>query len=144
LGVYLVSSWKKIGVEAEHLLKESAAWSKDNRAHNFVLNVDPMGSPSRDPDAMLQTFITNGFGNDGLISDPEVDALFEKQKVELDEQKRIELVQEAQRKILSKMLWMPGLWWKRIEARSALIKNYEPMHYHHMNRRMEDVWLAKE
>ena len=58
-----------------------------------------MGNPSRDPDAMLQTFITNGTGNDGLISDPKVDALFEKQKVELDEQKRIELVREAQRKI---------------------------------------------
>ena len=89
-GVYLTSSWKKIGVEAEHQLKESAAWSKDNRAHNFVLNVDPMGNPSRDPDAMLQTFITNGTGNDGLISDPEIDKLFDQQKVELDEQKRIE------------------------------------------------------
>jgi peptide/nickel transport system substrate-binding protein len=143
-GVYLISSWKKIGVEAEHQLKESAAWSKDNRAHNFVINVDPMGNPSRDPDAMLQTFITNGTGNDGLISDPVVDELFEKQKVELDEQKRIELVREAQRRVLSKALWIPGLWWKRIETRSALIQNYEPMHYHHMNRRMEDVWLAKE
>ena len=143
-GVYLISSWKKIGIEAEHQLKESATWSKDNRAGNFVLNVDPMGNPSRDPDAMLQTFITNGFGNDGKISDPVVDELFEKQKVELDEQKRIELVRQAQRRILSKMLWMPGLWWKRIETRSHLIKNYEPMHYHHMNRRMEDVWLAKE
>ena len=144
LGVYLTSSWKKIGVEAEHQLKESATWSKDNRAHNFVLNVDPMGSPSRDPDAMLQTFITNGFGNDGLISDPEIDKLFDQQKVELDEQKRVEIVREIQRKILDKMYWMPGLWWKRIETRSARIKNYEPMHYHHMNRRMEDVWLAKK
>jgi ABC-type oligopeptide transport system substrate-binding subunit len=103
-----------------------------------------MGSPSRDPDAMLQTFITDGTGNDGLISDPEVDKLFEQQKMELDEQKRIELVRQAQRIILDKMYWMPGLWWKRIETRSALIKNYEPMHYHHMNRRMEDVWLAKQ
>jgi ABC-type transport system substrate-binding protein len=73
-----------------------------------------------------------------------IDELFEKQKVELDEQKRIELVREAQRRILDQMYWMPGLWWKRIETRSALIKNYEPMNYHHMNRRMEDVWLAKE
>ncbi|ETW94088.1 MAG: hypothetical protein ETSY1_36350 [Candidatus Entotheonella factor] len=143
-GVYLTTAWKKIGVEAEHKLKESATWRKDNRAHNFALNVDPMGNPSRDPDAMLQTFITNGTGNDGQISDPEIDALFEKQKVELDEKKRIELVYEAQRQILDKMYWMPGLWWKRIETRSSRIKNYEPMHYHHMNRRMEDVWLAKE
>jgi peptide/nickel transport system substrate-binding protein len=143
-GVYLISAWKKIGVDAEHKLEESATWRKDMREHNFALGVDPMGSPSRDPDAMLQTFITNGTGNDGLISDPVVDELFEKQKVELDEQKRIELVQEAQRRILDQMLWMPGLWWKRIEVRSYLIKNYEPMHFHHMNRRMEDVWLAKE
>src|SRR5918997_4556238 len=133
-GVYLISSWKKIGVEAEHVLKESALFIKDSRNHNFVLNVDPLGSPSKDPDVMLQNFITNGTGNIGLISDPEVDALYEKQKVELDEQKRIELVKEAQRKILNKMLWMPGLWWTRIEVRSALIKNYEPMHFHHMNR----------
>jgi peptide/nickel transport system substrate-binding protein len=143
-GVYLVSAWKKIGVEAEHVLKESALFIKDSRNHNFVLNVDPLGSPSKDPDVMLQNFITNGTGNNGLISDPEVDALYKKQQVELDEQKRIELVREAQRKVLSKMLWMPGLWWTRIETRSALIKNYEPMHYHHMNRRMEDVWLAQE
>ncbi|HZB99908.1 MAG TPA: ABC transporter substrate-binding protein, partial [Gammaproteobacteria bacterium] len=106
-GVYLVSSWKKIGVEAEHVLKESAVYIKDSRNHNFVINVDPLGSPSKDPDVMLQNFITNGTGNIGLISDPEVDALYEKQKVELNEQKRIELVQEAQRKVLSKMLWMP-------------------------------------
>jgi peptide/nickel transport system substrate-binding protein len=143
-GIFLTSSWKKIGVEAEHKLKESASWRKDNNNHNFAINVDPMGNPSRDPDAMLQTFITNGFGNDGQISDPVIDDLFEKQKVELNEQKRIELVREAQRRILDQMYWMPGLWWKRIETRSALIKNYEPMHFHHMNRRMEDVWLAKE
>jgi peptide/nickel transport system substrate-binding protein len=143
-GVYLVSAWKKIGVEAEHQLSESATWRKNNREHNFVINVDPMGSPIKDPDTELQTFITNGSGNDGLISDPVVDELFEKQKVELDEQKRIELVRQLQRRVLDKMLWMPGLYWKRIEVRSALIRNYEPMHYHHMNRRMEDVWLAKE
>jgi peptide/nickel transport system substrate-binding protein len=143
-GIYLVSAWKKIGVEAEHELQESAAWIKSNRSHNYAIRVDPMGSPSRDPDAVMQTFITGGDGNDGWISDPVVDKLFEKQKVELDETKRIELVREAQRRILEKMLWMPGLWWKRIETRSARIKNYEPMHFHHMNRRMEDVWLAKE
>jgi ABC-type transport system substrate-binding protein len=143
-GVYLVSAWRKIGVIAEHKLKESATWRKDNREHNFVVNVDPMGSPSKDPDASLQTFITGGSGNDAFISDPILDDLFKKQQVELDETKRIALVHEFQRRVLDQMYWMPGLYWKRQEARSHLIKNYEPMHYHHMNRRMEDVWLAAE
>ncbi len=35
-------------------------------------------------------------------------------------------------------------WWTRIEARSSKIRNYEPLHFHHMNRRLEDVWLAKK
>ena len=61
-----------------------------------------------------------------------------------DEKKRLKLVHEFQRRALDQMYWVPGLYWKRQEARSALIKNYEPMHYHHMNRRMEDVWLAAE
>jgi peptide/nickel transport system substrate-binding protein len=143
-GVYLVSAWRKVGIIAQHKLKESATWRKDNREHNFLVNVDPMGSPSKDPDASLQNFITNGQGNDWFISDPEIDDLFKKQSVELNEKKRLELVYEIQRRALDQMYWIPGLYWKRQEARSALIKNYEPMHYHHMNRRMEDVWLAEK
>ncbi|MEE9147602.1 MAG: ABC transporter substrate-binding protein [Candidatus Tectomicrobia bacterium] len=143
MGVYLISSWKKIGVEAEHNLEESATWSKNARNGNFHISVDPMGAAGDgDPDYQLQNWLTGGGGNGGKISNPEIDALFEKQKVELDEKKRIAIVQEIQKIILSKAHWMSGLWWTRIETRSARIKNYEPMHYHHMNRRMEDVWMT--
>jgi peptide/nickel transport system substrate-binding protein len=143
-GVYVVTAWKKIGVDAEHVLEESSAWFKSIRSQNFAVRVDPSGGASKDPDYQLRTYITGGDGNYGLISDPVVDELYKKQQVELDEEKRIALVHDLQRRMLDQMLWVPGLWWKRIEARSALIKNYEPMHTHHMNRRMEDVWLAKE
>jgi ABC-type transport system substrate-binding protein len=46
LGVYLISSWKKIGVEAEHKLEESATWSKSRVTRDFVLMVDHYGSSS--------------------------------------------------------------------------------------------------
>lgn len=145
LGVYIVSAWKKIGVDAEHQLQESATWSKNRREGNFSVLIDPYGGPGTgDPDYILQKFLTGGSSNYNKMSDPVVDALFEKQKVELDEQKRIELNREVQRRVLSKMYFMPGLWWTRIEVRTARIKNYEPMHSHHMNRRMEDVWLAAQ
>lgn len=143
-GVYVVTAWKKIGVEAEHFLEESSAWFKSIRSHNFPVRVDPSGGASKDPDYQLRTYITGGDGNYGVISDRVVDELYKQQQGELDEEKRIALVRDLQRRMLKEMLWMPGLWWKRIETRSALIKNYEPMHTHHMNRRMEDVWLAKE
>jgi peptide/nickel transport system substrate-binding protein len=89
-------------------------------------------------------FVTDGSGNYGGFSDPEVDRLYELQKVELDRQKRIDLVKQMQKIIIGKGYYLPGLYWTRIEARSARIKNYEPYHSRHMNRRFEDAWLAKK
>ena len=145
LGVYIVSAWKKIGVDAEHKLEESATWSATRRNRDFELLVDPYGSAAAgDPDEVLVKFLSGASPNWGRFSDPEVDKLYEQQKVERDPQKRIELVKELQRKVISKAYWLPGLWWTRIEVRSARMKNYEPHHNHWMNRRLEDMWLAEK
>ncbi|MDH3598237.1 MAG: ABC transporter substrate-binding protein [Candidatus Tectomicrobia bacterium] len=144
-GVYLVSAWKKIRVEAEHKLEESATWSKNRRTGNFAVLADPYGSAGDgDPDQVMNRFTTGASGNYGKFSDPEVDKLYKAQKTELDEKKRIEMVKQMQKIIIGKGHFLPGLWWTRIEVRSALIKNYEPHHNHHMNRRFEDAWLAKQ
>ena len=42
LAVYLISSWKKIGVEAEHKMEESATWSQPRVNRDFELIVDPL------------------------------------------------------------------------------------------------------
>ena len=145
LGVYIVSAWKKIGVDAEHKLEESATWSKTRRSRDFSVMVDPYGSSAAgDPDEVLVKFLTDASPNWGRFSDPKVDKLFDKQKVERDAAKRIDMVKELQRQVIGKGWWLPGLWWTRIEVRSARIKNYEPHHNHWMNRRLEDVWLAKK
>jgi peptide/nickel transport system substrate-binding protein len=144
-GVYLITAWKKVGIEAEHNVQESAAWSKDRLSGNFAVLADPFGSAGLgDPDQIMVKFTTDGSGNYGGFSDPEVDRLYELQKVELDRQKRIDLVKQMQNIIIGKGYFLPGLYWTRIEARSARIKNYEPHHSHHMNRRFEDAWLAKK
>jgi ABC-type transport system substrate-binding protein len=143
--VYIVSAWKKIGVEAEHKIEESATWSTTRRNRDFAVMIDPFGSPGAgDPDEVLIKFLTGSSSNWGRFSDPEVDALYKQQQVELDPQKRIELVKELQRKVIGRSWWLPGLYWTRIEVRSAKIKNYEPHHSHWMNRRLEDMWLAKQ
>jgi ABC-type transport system substrate-binding protein len=95
-----------------------------------------------DPDEMLVKFITESSANYGRFSDPVIDKLFEQQKVELDEQKRVNLAKELQKELMKKAWWVPGLWWTRGEVRSSRIRNYEPMPSHWMNRRLEDVWLA--
>ena len=70
--------------------------------------------------------------------------MFEKQKVELDEQKRAQVVKDMQRRIIEKNWEIMGLWWMRVEVRSAKIKNYSPQPSHWLNRRLEDVWLAEK
>jgi peptide/nickel transport system substrate-binding protein len=143
LGVYLISAWKKIGVEAEHKLEESATWSQSRRTRDFELLVDPFGTATvGDPDELLTKFVSNASNNWGRFRDPAVDQLFERQKVERDEQKRAQLVRELQQEVITKAWWIPGLWWTRLEVRSARIHNYEPMPSHWMNRRLEDVWLS--
>jgi peptide/nickel transport system substrate-binding protein len=145
LGVYLISSWKKIGVEAEHKLEESATWSQSRLNRDFELLVDPSGSSTvGDPSQMYLKWKTGASGNWSRISVPEFDALYEQQKTELDEQKRIQLAKEMQKLIIGHAWWIPGAWWTRLEVRSARLRNYEPQPSHWLNRRLEDVWLAEK
>ncbi|HXH12367.1 MAG TPA: ABC transporter substrate-binding protein [Alphaproteobacteria bacterium] len=145
LGVYLISSWKKIGVEAEHKIEESATWSKTRLTRDFELLLDPYGSTMvGDPDELMVKFVGGSSTNFGRFREPVADALFEQQKTEINEQKRIQLVKEMQKAILEKAWWIPALWWTRAEVRSARIRNYEPLPAHHQNRRLEDVWLAEK
>jgi ABC-type transport system substrate-binding protein len=145
MGVYLISAWKKVGIEAEHKLEESATWSKARRERDFDILLDPGGSNTGgEPDEVLVRFTTGASANYGRFSDPVLDKLFQQQKVELDEQKRIDLAKEMQKHLITKALWLPCLAWTRSEVRSAKIRNYTPLPNHWMNRRLEDVWLAKK
>jgi peptide/nickel transport system substrate-binding protein len=143
LAVYLISAWKKIGVEAEHKVEETATWSQSRVNRDFELLVDPYGSQLvGDPDEMLDKFVTGQPENWGRMSDPVVDQLFAAQAKEMDEQKRIQLVKEIQKRLLEKAWRISGAFTTRLEVRTARLRNYEPMPSHWNNRRFEDAWLA--
>lgn len=144
-GVYLLLAWKKIGVNAKHRLEESATWSKSRRTRDFDLLVDAFGYVAgADPDELLVKFVSGGSANWGRFSDPVIDGLFDRQKVERDEQKRLQLVKDLQRRVIDKTWEIMGLWWTRTEVRSSRIRNYDPQPSHWQNRRLEDVWLANK
>jgi peptide/nickel transport system substrate-binding protein len=107
--------------------------------------VDPYGSATvGDPDELLDKFVTGGSENFGRFSEPVADALFSQIQREMNAQKRIQLAKDMQKSVLEKMWWIPGLWWTRVEVRSARVRNYEPQPSHWMNRRLEDVWLSEK
>jgi peptide/nickel transport system substrate-binding protein len=120
LGVYLLLAWEKIGVEVEQRLEESAVWSRSRRTRNFDLLVDVFGFVAgADPDEILVKFVSGASANWGRFSDPVIDDLFEKQKVERDEQKRVQLVKDLQKRLIDKTWEIMGLWWTRTEVRSS-------------------------
>jgi peptide/nickel transport system substrate-binding protein len=143
LAVYLISSWKKIGVEVEHKVEETATWSQSRLNREFALLLDPYGSTTiGDPDEMLDKFVTGQPENWGRMSDPVLDDLFALQSKEMNEAKRVQLVKQMSRRILDKAWRIQGLWTTRLEVRTARLRNYEPMPSHWNNRRFEDAWLA--
>jgi peptide/nickel transport system substrate-binding protein len=143
LAVYLISTWKKIGVEAEHKVEETATYSQTRVNRDFELIVDPYGSQLvGDPEELLDKFVTGQPENYGRMSDPVIDGLFAQQAREMNEQKRIQLVKEMQKRILEKVWRIQGPWTTRLEVRTARMRNYEPLPSHWNNRRFEDVCLA--
>jgi peptide/nickel transport system substrate-binding protein len=143
LAVYMISAWKKIGVDAEHKVEETATWSQSRLNREFALLLDPYGSTTvGDPDEMLDKFVTGQPENWGRMSDPVVDDLFALQSKEMNEGKRAQLVKQMSRRILEKAWRIQGLWTTRLEVRTARLRNYEPMPSHWNNRRFEDAWLA--
>jgi ABC-type transport system substrate-binding protein len=134
-----------LALEAEHKLEESATWSQTRVTRDFELIVDPHGSSTvGDPDELLIKFTTASSNNWGRFSDPVLDMLFHQQAREMNEQQRIQLVREMDKRILEKVWRIQGLWTNRLEVRWARIRNYEPQPSHWMNRRFEDVWLAEK
>jgi ABC-type transport system substrate-binding protein len=145
LGVYMISTWKKIGIEAEHKLEETATWSASRVNRDFELVLEAYGSATvGDPDEILDKFVTGAQENYSRFSDPVVDGLFQQQAREMNEAKRVQLVKEMDKRILEKVWRIQGPWTVRLEVRSAKLRNYEPQPSHWMNRRFEDAWLAEK
>ncbi len=105
-------------VDAEHLLQESATWSKTRNTGDFALMVNPGSDYTDEPDIQLSRYISGSPSNSGRISDPRVDELFKKQAVETDPKKRIEMVKEIQKIIINNAYYIQGLWSARAVVHS--------------------------
>ena len=143
LGVYLVSAWKKIGVEAEHRAGGERHLEQTRLNRDFDLLVNPFGYAAWEiPMRSWISFTTGATENWGRFSDPVVDKLFEQQKVERDEQKRIQLVKDMQKRLMEKTWELMACGGAVSRCGRRVSATTKPMPNHWLNRRLEDVWLA--
>jgi oligopeptide transport system substrate-binding protein len=87
-----------LGIDIEIEILESSAYEEAFNSSDFQMNLGGWAADYPDPDNWLPgQFGTDASGNQYLYSNPEVDALFEQAAVEMDNEKRIDLYEQAQK-----------------------------------------------
>jgi len=96
-----------------------------------------------DADAFMPYFYTGDPANFYGYSNPEVDALWDKQAVELDPLERWEIVKDIERLLLKDMPILPGIFATGDIIMSPQVKNWRRCGMYGPGIKMEDVWLQK-
>lgn len=124
LGVFLIDQWRQIGVTVDQEALETAAFFGKTKAGDYVAMLDAIAEPSDDPTLRFGKMVSYSENPSNLarIDDPEFDRIYEAQGVELDTDKRIELVQELEDHMLDMAYAVPLMWSVRPMVMDAKIK----------------------
>ena len=124
IGVFVVDQWRQIGVQAEMVPVDNAAYFQALRGGDFDVAYDLNAPPSDDATDALQKYIGNSPANYSGLIDPEAQKLFDAQRRELDPAKREELVKELQKLIMSQSAFLHLFRGERIVALPADLRGY--------------------
>ncbi len=96
VGVWLIDQWRQVGLNARHVVQETAAFTKDLRAGNFEAGIDFACDFMDEPDLQLFKYISSSKNpsNYANYENLKLDALYEKQSRTTDPAARRQLVRE--------------------------------------------------
>ena len=100
--IYLKDRMLKIGIDPKLDFQETATYNESMRKRLWKLEAGSRSYVVNDPDAMYSDSVTcDGNSNLSKLCDPKIDDLVLRQSQELDEKKRIALVNEVEKRVLS-------------------------------------------
>ncbi len=147
IGVYLVDSWRKVGLNVQQVVQETGPYFADLRAGNYETSIDFQCGSIDEPDLELHKFISSDKSpiNYSRYKDPVLDNLYEQQSRATDTEARRKLVWQFERRVLDEQAHtVPTLWWHRIVPHSARVKGWKITPSHYLNQDLRDVWLTSE
>ena len=141
---YLVDHLKQVGIEAGLDLVETGVWHAKMTRREFEMAVNLTGIGPDDPDANLyENFKCGSPRNYSDYCSEEVDKLIEKQSQTTDQQKRLQLVNEIDKRLqLDGARLMLG-WSKEYVVMWPFVNNLVPHQSIYNYGRMQEVWLDK-
>ena len=144
VGVWLIDQWRKIGVNVDQHVQETAAFSKDRRSGNFEATIDWACDFMDEPDLQLFKYVSRSKSpiNYSNYEDPVLDELYEKQSKTPDPKERRKIVREFEMRAVSAAYTFPTLWWHKINPHWARVRGWKQAPSHYLNQDLTDVWLA--
>ncbi|MDF2097336.1 ABC transporter substrate-binding protein [Aquibaculum arenosum] len=145
LGLFLIDQWRQIGVSVEHRQLDTAQWATSRLSGAFEVLIDSAGEWNDDPSVQLNRFLSHDKfpANTSRAIDRKVDELYEKQKREVDPERRAELVNELESHLLTEAYSSPGFWGGRNVALASEVKGWNALPSHMVNQDLRSVWLDK-
>lgn len=147
VAIFLINEWKKIGVTANHTVKETAAYQADLRSKAFDVGLSFNCDFFDEPNLQLAKFVSvskvGAAFNESHYDDPKLDGMIEAQSRETDPAKRKALVGEIERYAMGEKAWMfPVIWWYRIIPYLSKVRGYRVGSNHYTTMDMANIWIA--
>jgi peptide/nickel transport system substrate-binding protein len=145
LGVFLVEQWRQIGVTAENVQLETAAWQNAQNSGNFDAELEAMAEHADDPSIVFARYVSFDKApiNYSRSIDRKVDTLYDRQAHTMDKAARKLIVRELEDHLIDEGYSLPVFWTNRIVAMSPEIKGWAMMPSHFLGQDLRDVWLDR-
>lgn len=138
----LADQWRKIGCDTEVVVQEVGVWLA-SRLTNFDYTVSTnLSFDGADPDAILYNeFSTKGnYQQSEGFNDPQLDALLEQGRTEMDQAKRVDIYKQAQELIDDQVYELTTFAPIRVVAAQSSVKNFYA-HPAENEYALEQTWL---
>ncbi len=144
-GIYLIDQWRQVGLNPRHVIQETGPYLADLRAGNYDVAVDFTCDFYDDPDVQLAKFLSadRSPANYAGYTDRLLDGLYRQQSRERNPQRRLQIVRQFERRVLSDRAYQYHLlWWRRIVPHWKRLQGYKvgPSHY---LEDLEEMWLTE-
>jgi peptide/nickel transport system substrate-binding protein len=145
-GVAVQAMLKKAGFDFNIEVQKSAVFTQRALAADWDILTHIWAIPADDPDDSFAEMLISpdrAGRNWAQITIPEVDRLFDQQRLEFDVEKRKALVHDADKAALGAYPNMVLAYQPDLSARYLSIKDYKTHISPYTNQRFENVWLAR-
>jgi peptide/nickel transport system substrate-binding protein len=146
LAVWLIDSWRKIGLNVTQKVVESAAYFPTIRKGDQQVHMDFQCGYIVEPDLDTYKFLSasRNPANYGFYEDPVLDALYDKQSQASNVEERKKIIREFEKRVLDEQAhYLMTLQWHRIIPHSSKLHGWTITPSHYLNNTLDTVWLSQ-